>query len=140
MTTSGRKQIHFRSSRADINVTPLIDVLLVLIVIFMVIAPVTPTGHQTDVPLPAQVSGDTPPETLVLSLDRNGNIHLNQEILGLTAVLPRLRDLFSTRSDRALFIQADDEVLFNEVAQIIDIARGAGADRVGLMPKRIAAR
>jgi len=140
MTTFNRKRIRFRSLRGEINITPLIDVLLVLIVIFMVIAPVTPTGLQTNVPLSAKAEHPDPPlKTLVLSLDRNGGIRLNQEMLDSSAILPRLRDLFSTRADRALFVQADDEVLFNEVAQLIDIARGAGADRVGLMPKRIAA-
>ena len=140
MTTFNRKRIRFRSLKGEINITPLIDVLLVLIVIFMVIAPVTPTGLQTNVPLPAQAEHpDTPLKTLVLSLDRNGGIRLNQEMLESSAISPRLRDLFSTRADRALFVQADDEVLFNEVAQIIDIARSAGADRVGLMPKRITA-
>lgn len=141
MTTFDRKRIRFRSLKGEINITPLIDVLLVLIVIFMVIAPVTPTGLQTNVPLPAKVEHpETPLKILVLSLDRNGGIRLNQEMLESSAISPRLRDLFSTRADRALFVQADDEVLFNEVAQLIDIARGAGADRVGLMPKRITAR
>jgi biopolymer transport protein TolR len=128
------------SSRAksDINVTPLIDVLLVLIVVFMVIAPITSRGLPTDVPQPAlSKSLETPKDTLVLSLDRNGDIRLNREMLDFTTLLPRLRDVFSTRADRTLFVQADDDVLFNEVAGIIDIARGAGADHVGLMTTRI---
>jgi len=127
------------SSRAksDINVTPLIDVLLVLIVMFMVITPVTPKGLPTEVPQPATKDEALRDETLVLSLDRNGDIRLNREMLDLTMVVPRLREILSTRADRTLFVQADDGALFNEVAGIIDMARGAGADRVGLLTKKL---
>jgi biopolymer transport protein TolR len=125
-------------AKSDINVTPLIDVLLVLIVMFMVITPVTPKGLPTEVPQPAPLnSPESPKNTLVLSLDRNGDIRLNRERLDLTMVVPRLREVFSARADRTLFVQADDEALFNEVAGIIDMARGAGADRVGLLTKQL---
>jgi len=76
-------------------------------------------------------------DTLILSLDRNGGIHLNQEMQDLASLPPRLREIFSTRADRTLFVQADDAILFNDVAHLIDAARGAGAGRIGLLTTRL---
>lgn len=71
--------------------------------------------------------------SLILSLDGNGAISLNQEMLNFVSLAPRLREIFSTRADRTLFVQADDAILFNDVAHLIDAARGAGAGRIGLL-------
>lgn len=136
MTKSIRKRILFTRAKSEINITPLIDVLLVLIVIFMVIAPMTPKGLPASVPQLGQPDKAKQDRTLVLSLGQDGSIRLNQEPLEFASILPRLREVFSTRADRTIFVQADDEILFNEVAQVIDTAKGAGADRVGLMTAR----
>ena len=133
MTQSTRKRILSTRAKSEINITPLIDVLLVLIVIFMVIAPMTPKGLPASVPQLGQPDKAKEGRTLVLSLDRDGAIRLNQEPLEFASIPARLRDQFSARADRTIFVQADDEVLFNEVAQVIDTAKSAGADRVGLM-------
>jgi biopolymer transport protein TolR len=139
MRSHNRKPVVLTRTKSDINITPLIDVLLVLIVIFMVITPVTSKGLPAQVPQPALPAQEKPREdTLILSLDRNGEIRLNRETLDPSMIVPRLHEVFSTRSDRTLFVQADTDLLFREVAQLIDTARGAGADRVGLMTTPIA--
>src|SRR6185436_4570495 len=104
-----------------------------LIVIFMVIAPLTPKGLETTVPQPSLSQARPRSEPLVLSLSEDGIIRLNQEAIESASLLLRLQDVLRTRSDRTLFVQADDGVLYNDVARLIDVARGAGADRIGLM-------
>jgi len=139
MATIIRARKVFGKAKADINITPLIDVLLVLIVIFMVISPLTPKGLQTNVPQPSPQMPERPRnETLVLTLSQSGGIRLNHEEIDFGSLGSRLQDVLRTRSDRTLFVQADDDVLYNDVAHLIDTARGAGADRIGLMTQRIA--
>jgi biopolymer transport protein ExbD len=128
--------------RADINVTPFIDILLVLLVIFMVISPTTPMGLKTNVPQPPPPGphDQKPDEVIVLSIDRNGVIRINQTEIEASELIGRLRDIFKTRSDRTMFVQADNELLFNDVAQLIDAAKGAGVERLGLLTEQIRSR
>ena len=121
--------------RGDINVTPMIDILLVLLVIFMTITPMTPTGLKTDVPQqpPPGPQSQNSEKVIVLSMDRNGVIKINRNEIEPSQLIERLQDIFKTRNDRTMFVQAADELLFNDVAQLIDAAKGAGVDRVGLM-------
>lgn len=126
---------------SKINITPLIDVLLVLIVIFMVITPVTPKGFDTNVPIPPRNNVVKAPEhTLVLDIDANGVVRLNREELDAASLFPRLQDVLRTRADRSVFVQADNDMAFDKVAQVIDIVHGAGADRIGLLTAPIAGR
>jgi len=127
--------------RADINVTPFIDILLVLLVIFMTISPNERTGLNAAIPQPPPPGPEQPQENvIVLSMDRNGIIRINQDEVEPSSLIERLQDIFKTRNDRTMFVQADDELLFNDVAQLVDAAKGAGVNRIGLMTAQITAK
>jgi biopolymer transport protein ExbD len=118
--------------KADINVTPLIDVLLVILIIFMLVAPAAPRALEASLPRPADGAAGPTPRGLVLEV-RAEDVALNTvPVLTLEDLDRRLRAAFETRGERTLFVRAAGGVAYERVVSAIDVAQGAGASRIGL--------
>ena len=128
--------------KSDINMTPMIDVLLVLIIIFMVITPLTPKGLEALVPQPpppGAKADDSNLRTVVISIAKDHSMMINQETTTEATLGPRLEEIFKTRAERVVFVKGDPDLEFQYVARAIDIAHGAGIDKVGLMTPQMEA-
>jgi len=120
--------------RAEPNVVPLCDVLLVLLIIFMVITPTIQRG--IDVKLPETATGEGPtPNVIVMTIHKNYRVDINQQYLDFNQVKDRLLEIYSARQEKIIFIRAEESVPFSRVIELIDIAKGVGIDVLGLVPE-----
>jgi biopolymer transport protein TolR len=131
------------SLRAEINITPMIDILLVLIIVFMVVVVSMPKekGLEAQIPQPAnRTQTQTPARTIVIQLNWTAEnqaptVKINEESVKWEDLHDRLFDIFKQRAERIVFVKGDDDVNFQYVADAISIARDSGVQRVGLLTK-----
>ncbi len=120
-------------AKSDINMTPMIDVLLVLIIIFMIITPIAPRGLNVAVPQAATDQTARPTHDIVVTVRQDGKVLLNHEELDLAQLNERLLALFRNGASNVIFVRGEKALEFGRVAAVIDMARGAGVNRVALM-------
>jgi biopolymer transport protein ExbD len=125
-----------RAVRSDINLTPLVDVVLVLLIIFLVAVPVLLRNLAVDIPRRAESDIPQPPsEPMTVEVKEDGALILNGQALLRGELAEKLRTRLATRADRVVFVDVDDKVAYGEAVRVIDTIKGAGAETVALKKK-----
>lgn len=130
MSTGGNK-----GAMANINITPYIDILLVLLIIFMVITPVRQMDLDVKVPQPApdDVKAQIDPSVIVVSVGESAQIAINQDPTDIVSLGAKLQEIYSARANKNMFISASPKLPYGDVVKVIDIAKGAGVGDIGLV-------
>ena len=124
---------HQEDNISQINITPLVDVMLVLLVIFMVTAPILQQGVAVDLPQAASGSLAEKEESLVVSVTKEGNVHLNESSIKLEELRQSLADIVQEQPDRSVYLRADKGVPYGKVVEVMAAIRNAGVKKLGMV-------
>ncbi|MFL6197600.1 MAG: ExbD/TolR family protein [Thermoanaerobaculia bacterium] len=121
--------------KSDINITPLVDVVLVLLIIFMVITPIVQMGYAVQVPPKVETSVPMPQDSnqVIVRLDAEGRPWINKQMLSMSDFPAKLREVLTGRSSKVIFFAADGELEYDRVAQFMDVCRDNGAQNLGIV-------
>jgi biopolymer transport protein ExbD/biopolymer transport protein TolR len=125
---------------SDINVTPMADVMLVLLIIFMVVTPMLQKGISVEMATtanPVDMTEADRDDAVLIAVTRDGNYFLGQDRMGLEELAIRVGDMVSARLDKTVYIRSDFRAKYGNVVQVVDTIRAAGVDRVGLLTERL---
>ena len=122
-----------RTTLSEINVTPLVDVMLVLLIIFMITAPMMQQGLEVQLPVAGGTTQPSLEKEIVLTVTKDGTIYLNQTVYALEALQPKLQALYKNRRDQRLFLRADTKVPYGVVVRVMDEVKKAGVLQLGMI-------
>ncbi len=125
---------------ADINVTPMADVMLVLLIIFMVVTPMLQKGQTVELAMtknPVDMKEADRDDAVLIVVTRDGKLYLGQDRVTIDDLSVKVNDLLSTRLDRTVFVRSDNRAKYGDVVQVVDSVRNAGVDKIGLLTERV---
>jgi len=132
---NGEYKEEVMSGNAEPNVVPLCDVLLVLIIIFMVLTPQAQKGFDIKLPETSTDTSSTPGSLIVLTLFKGDRVDINKEQWNIADVGDELRRIFATRQEKTAFIRADAKLSYGKIVELLDLAKGAGVEVIGIIPE-----
>jgi len=128
---------------ADINVTPMADVMLVLLIIFMVVTPMLQKGVSVDMAKaenPRQMQDADKEDAVVLAITRDGKAYLGSDRVQLDEITPKVRDRIASKLDKTVYIKSDSRAKYGDVVGVVDTVRAAGVDSLGLLTEKLEQR